>query len=108
MNVESYNLLTTLTWEFGQHLVVPGGCSYWFTDSQFSDMIFYGRRHRRRDVFQLCGSEWVSVTLTNGTVVQKQTGLVSESLCFLQFFGPTLNSPRVPERLICDELIFYG
>ena len=108
MNVESYNLLATLDWKFGQHLVAPGGRSYWSTDTQFPHKGGYGIRHRRRDVFQLCGSEWASVTLPDGTVVQKQTGLACESLCFIQLSGPTLTSMRIPARLMCDEFKFYG
>ena len=108
VNVESYSLLTTLTWKFGQHLVAPGGRSYWCTDTRYPDKSGYGTRQRRRDVFQLGGSERMSVTLPDGSVVQKQTGLACESVCFLQLSGPSLTTLQIPARLMCDEFKFYG
>ena len=105
MNVASYTRLSKLRWTLGQQLAVDDGRTYWCTDTQYP-AYGYGTRRRRRDVFQLGGTETVDVTLPNGTVTPKTTALACESVCFLQLSGPELKSFDIPSRLTCSEFQF--
>ena len=77
----SYQKMETLVWTLGQHLVLPGGTTYWATDSNYKYVKSEHSRHRR-DIFLLRGVEHIQVTQPNGHVFRRPTALCCEGICF--------------------------
>ena len=84
--LHSYSLLGRLKWTFGQKLTTATGHTFWATDTQYS-AYGYGNRRKRRDIIRVGGTEEVPVLLPNQTVVQKNTALCCETICFIQISG---------------------
>ena len=79
----SYTLLETLDWSFGQKLTMSDGETYWSTDSQYSFVTDSSSCRRRRDNIILHGSYLAEFKLSDGTKVKRKTALCCQTICFV-------------------------
>jgi len=101
--MRSYALLEELGWSFGQKLIMPGGPTYWATDSAYTwytDSEVRGRR----DCFILEGSEITTVTLPGGRQERRTTALCCQAICFVKLTNVDLLRGRVhiPYDIECE------
>ena len=79
----SYTLLGGLQWDFGQKYTNSDGQVYWSTDSQYG----YSSSGHRRDSLLLHGSVDTEIRLADGQIVERQTGLCCQAVCFVTLTG---------------------
>ena len=79
----SYRLLGRLQWEFGQKYTNSDGQVFWSTDSQYR----YSSSGHRRDCLVLHGSVDTQIRLADGQVVERQTALCCQAICFIKLTG---------------------
>ena len=79
---QSYRVMQRLVWTFGQKLVTPN-TTFWSTDSMYTHATSENAC-RRRDIFLLSGTERISVTRPDGTIVMSPTALCCQAVCFLR------------------------
>ena len=75
----SYTRLGRLTWGFHQKLRMSDGNVYWSTDTDYP----FASHSRRRDSFVMKDVESVQVRLSNGDVVQRNTAMCCQAICFV-------------------------
>ena len=79
----SYTLLGGLQWDFGQKYTNSDGQVYWSTDSQYG----YSSSGHRRDSLLLHGSVDTEIRLADGQIVERQTALCCQAVCFVTLTG---------------------
>ena len=100
LRLSSYTLLGSLEWNFGQKLVTRDQV-YWATDTQYSTCV--SKSGPRRDTVLLHGTEKVDVTLPTGQVVERDTALCCQLVCFLSLGNmKSLQHLKLPQDVTED------
>ena len=94
----TYTLLESLDWSFGQKLTMSDGEVYWATDSKYSFTTDSSSKRQRRDNLLLHGTEDCKVTLSDGTVTERATALCCQAISFVTIRNllQTLKDVNVP------------
>ena len=104
--VPSYTILQSLEWHLGQKLVTRDEEVYWATDTQYSTCV--SKSGPRRDSVLLHGHETVKCTLPSGQVVERNTALCCQLVCFISLGNMTslqCNIPKhVTKQIVGDKL----